>query len=141
MSGSLDGLSAAFDEVFRDIREKFREANKEAKLWESLQAFAAAVDWTVWGHPPLQINLCCSAVMLVPICAGEGHARKYCSMSNRRQAHVVALQEPWIICLLATHLLLLIMVLVFRRSWNLNLIIMVSAGMPSALCTVPCIVR
>ncbi len=47
MSGTLDGLSAAVDEVFRDIREKFREASKEAKIWESLQAFAAAVDWTV----------------------------------------------------------------------------------------------
>ena len=47
MAGSLDGLSAAVDETFRDIREKFREAGKEAKIWESLQAFAAAVDWTV----------------------------------------------------------------------------------------------
>ena len=52
MSGTLDGLSAAVDEVFRDIREKFREASKEAKIWEYLQAFAAAVDWTVmaWLH-------------------------------------------------------------------------------------------
>ena len=54
MSSSLDGLSAAFDEVFRDVREKFREASKEAKMWESLQAFAAAVDWTVWGHLPVR---------------------------------------------------------------------------------------
>ena len=38
------------------------------------------------------------------------------------------LQEPWIIGLLASHLLLLVLVLVFRKSWNLNLIIMVSAG-------------
>ena len=47
MSGSLDGLSATLDEAFRDIREKFREASKEAKIWDSLQAFAAAIDWTV----------------------------------------------------------------------------------------------
>lgn len=57
MSSSLDGLSAAFDEVFRDLREKFREASKEAKMWESLQAFAAAVDWTVWGHLPSDQSL------------------------------------------------------------------------------------
>ncbi|CAK0787368.1 hypothetical protein CVIRNUC_010588 [Coccomyxa viridis] len=82
MAGSLDGLSAALDETFRDIREKFREAGKEAKIWESLQAFAAAVDWT----------------------------------------------EPWIIGVLATHCLLLVLVLVFRKNWNLNMIIMVAAA-------------
>ena len=47
MSGTLDGLSAALDDVFRGVREKFREASKEAGIWESLQGFAAAVDWTV----------------------------------------------------------------------------------------------
>ena len=52
MSGTLDGISAALDEVFKEIREKVREAGKEAKMWESLQAFAAAVDWTVC------VNLC-----------------------------------------------------------------------------------
>ena len=50
MSGTLDGISAALDEVFREIREKVREAGKEAKIWESLQAFAAAVDWTVCAN-------------------------------------------------------------------------------------------
>lgn len=47
MSGTLDGLSAAVDEVFREVREKFREASKEAGGWEALQGFAAAIDWTV----------------------------------------------------------------------------------------------
>ena len=47
MAGSLNSLSASLDEVFSDIREKFREASKDAKIWESLQAFAAAVDWKV----------------------------------------------------------------------------------------------
>ena len=51
MSGTLDGISAALDEVFREIREKIREASKEANIWESLQAFAAAVDWTVCDSP------------------------------------------------------------------------------------------
>ena len=51
MSGPLDGLSAAVDEVFKDIREKFKEASKDAKIWESLQAFAAAVDWRVSASP------------------------------------------------------------------------------------------
>jgi len=50
MSGTLDGISAALDEVFREIREKVREAGKEAKIWESLQAFAAAVDWTLCAN-------------------------------------------------------------------------------------------
>ena len=47
MSGTLDGLSAAVDEVFREIRTKFKEASNEARIWDSLQSFAAAVDWTV----------------------------------------------------------------------------------------------
>ena len=36
--------------------------------------------------------------------------------------------------LLASHLLLLVLVLVFRKSWNLNLVIMVSAGKLLAFC-------
>ena len=43
-------------------------------------------------------------------------------------AKLHVLQELWIIGVLASHLLLLLSVLVFRKSWNLNLIIMVSAG-------------
>ncbi len=46
----------------------------------------------------------------------------------------MSLQEPWIIGLLACHLLLLVLVLVFRKSWNLNLVIMVSAGELLPLC-------
>ncbi len=69
MSGTLDGLSAAVDEVFRDIREKFREASKEAKIWESLQAFAAAIDWTV--------------IALLHVCKLSWHVVSFASESMR----------------------------------------------------------
>ena len=47
---------------------------------------------------------------------------------NECDCHFLAAQEPWIIGLLATQCLLLVLVLVYRKNWNLNMVIMVAAG-------------
>ena len=44
---AFDGLSGVVDEVMKEIRAKFQEARQHAGIWESLQNFIAAVDWTV----------------------------------------------------------------------------------------------
>ena len=49
MEAAFDGISGALDEVLKDVRAKFQEASKHAGIVESLQAFIAAVDWTVRG--------------------------------------------------------------------------------------------
>ena len=51
--------------------------------------------------------------------------------------YCLAAQEPWIIGVLATHCLLLVLVLVFRKNWNLNMIIMVAAGMLLKIMSLP----
>lgn len=67
MSSTLDGLSASVDDFFRELREKFREASKEAGIWESLQAFAAAVDWTVGTTLHLTGAIACSQIDCEPL--------------------------------------------------------------------------
>ncbi len=47
MESTFDGLAGVLEEAMNEIRTKFKEASKHAGIWESLQAFAAAVDWTV----------------------------------------------------------------------------------------------
>ncbi|KAK9909857.1 hypothetical protein WJX75_008468 [Coccomyxa subellipsoidea] len=82
MESAFDGLAVVMEEAMKEIRSKFKEASKHAGIWESLQAFAAAVDW----------------------------------------------QEPWLIGLLAFQALLLGSVIVFRKSWNYNLIVLILAA-------------
>ena len=48
MGAAFDGLSEVMDEVLKEVRAKFQEASQHAGIWESLQKFIAAVDWTVW---------------------------------------------------------------------------------------------
>lgn len=51
MESTFDALSGALEGVMKEIRYKMKEASQHAGIWESLQAFAAAVDWKV--HRPL----------------------------------------------------------------------------------------
>lgn len=47
MESAFDGLAGVMEEAMKEIMAKFKEASKHAGIWESLQAFAAAVDWQV----------------------------------------------------------------------------------------------
>ncbi|EIE24446.1 hypothetical protein COCSUDRAFT_61871 [Coccomyxa subellipsoidea C-169] len=82
MESTFDGLAGVLEEAMNEIRTKFKEASKHAGIWESLQAFAAAVDWT----------------------------------------------EPWLIALLAFQALLLVSVIILRKSWNYNVGVLVLAA-------------
>lgn len=46
---SVNGLADAVNGVLAEIREKFRNAGAHEGMLESMQAFAAAVDWKVVG--------------------------------------------------------------------------------------------
>ena len=41
------GIADAINNVLADVRQKFKDANAQEGMWQSLQAFAAAVDWKV----------------------------------------------------------------------------------------------
>lgn len=43
----VNGLADAVNSVIGQLRQKFRDANTRESIWQSLQAFAAAVDWKV----------------------------------------------------------------------------------------------
>ena len=43
----INGIADAINAVLADVRQKFKDANANQGVWESLQAFAAAVDWKV----------------------------------------------------------------------------------------------
>lgn len=47
MSSWQEQVAAAHQEVIDDIKSKWREISGGPSLIESVQAFAAAVDWTV----------------------------------------------------------------------------------------------
>ncbi len=51
------------------------------------------------------------------------------------------MQEPWLIALLALQALLLISVILFRKSWNFNLVVLVLAGMLYSSSSVPLILH
>ena len=46
----INGIADAINAVLADVRQKFKDANANEGAWESLQAFAAAVDWKVALH-------------------------------------------------------------------------------------------
>lgn len=49
-------LADAINNVLADVRQKFRDANAQESISQSLQAFAAAVDWKVEA-PCIQTHL------------------------------------------------------------------------------------
>ena len=43
----MGGLAEAVDGILAEIRQKWREAEGQPGMLDSLRSFAAAVDWTV----------------------------------------------------------------------------------------------
>ena len=43
----LGALTDTVEQVLAEIRQKFKDSSQHAGIWESLRAFAAAVDWQV----------------------------------------------------------------------------------------------
>lgn len=43
----LEGLLAGFDGLTAEVRRKVQEMWQGPSMWEQMQAFAHAVDWTV----------------------------------------------------------------------------------------------
>ena len=84
VESAFDGLSGVVDGVMKEIRAKFQEASQHAGIWESLQNFIAAVDWTVWMG--LAIHNCArdSILLLIkpvpPLCRSLGSSG--CSQSR-----------------------------------------------------------
>ena len=105
-------LQAAHEAVVGELRSKWREASEGPSPLEAVNAFVAAVDWTV--RRPLRPLRRWSW-------GGVRRGCPSCVHPPRPPSHLSPrAQERWIQGLLAAHALLLVAVLVGRRSWGLQ---------------------
>ena len=94
--------------VLQDIQNKFAARSHQPSAMDSLQAFCAAVDWKVHvdllGRHSLHIHT--------------------------RTVRPCAVQEPWILSLLAVQVLLFVTVIVARKQLGLLAVLFGIASMP-----------
>ncbi|GAX83828.1 hypothetical protein CEUSTIGMA_g11252.t1 [Chlamydomonas eustigma] len=58
----MDHLTGPLDEVFRDLKKKWRDMQEEEPLWDIIMGFIHAVDWTEnW----IRIILSCQLVLFI----------------------------------------------------------------------------
>ena len=108
----MQAVQDAAQAVLQDIQSKFAARSQQPSAMESLQAFCAAVDWKV--HVDL--------------------IDRHSMHTHTRTVRTCAVQEPWILSLLAVQILLFVTVISARKQLGVLAVLFGIASAPP-LCT------
>lgn len=93
-SSVLHEASAVLDQLLSEVKAKFASSQQQQGVFEAIRAFTAAVDWRVCMTLPCLLSSTLS-------CAAHSD---------------LASQEPWLLTVLASQLVLFLSILFFRKN-------------------------
>jgi hypothetical protein len=109
--GQLD-FSHVKDQVWAEVRRAMKLSNHTEGFWDNLQGFVHAIDWRVRAGRNTQHRVVAASNSHPPLWVG-------------------CLQEPWIRGVLAAHVTIVLVVLLFRRNVAVLTAVFALLGEPS----------